>query len=194
MLQPHAWNLLGEDEAQTELTIGVAFGMGGSFVVQLCQRGLCRMQPEGHAHGAVQLDSGGQFRVGLFYLPYPPIQGAEVVVAVGLERAHAQLIGQGQGLPVVGFGLFGVRQLAMHRDVAEEPQGVGFVAPFFMGPGELKGALRLGASFVQPAGEQIRLAQPDHPKRMVEHVTHGDAMLAACSSNGRASAVRPARA
>jgi hypothetical protein len=101
MLQLHARNLLGEDEAQTELAVRVSCGMGGSFVVHLCQRGLYRMQPEGHVHGAVQRASGGQLRVGLFYPPYPPIQGAEAVVAVGLERAHTEFIGQGQGLPVV---------------------------------------------------------------------------------------------
>jgi hypothetical protein len=37
-------------------------------------------------------------------LAYPGIQRAEVPVAVGLERAHAQLVGQSEGLPVVGFG------------------------------------------------------------------------------------------
>jgi hypothetical protein len=44
-------------------------------------------------------------------------------------------------------------------DLAEEPQGVSFVAPFLMGSGKLKGALRLGVCFVQTASEQICLAQ-----------------------------------
>ena len=67
--------------------------------------------------------------------------------------------------------------VALRRDLAEEPQGVGFVAPFLVRPGELQGPLRLGRRLVQPAGQQIRLAQPDHPERMVEHETHRDGLL-----------------
>ena len=33
------------------------------------------------------------------------IQRAEATVTVGLERAHAEFLGQGEGLPVVGCGL-----------------------------------------------------------------------------------------
>ena len=48
------------------------------------------------------------------------IQSAEAAVAVGLERAHAQLLGQGEGLAVVGFGQLGLWGLALHRNVAKE--------------------------------------------------------------------------
>jgi hypothetical protein len=37
---------------------------------------------------------------------------------VSLERAHAQLVGQGEGLVLVGFGLRGLQRLAPHRDLA----------------------------------------------------------------------------
>ena len=66
-----------------------------------------------------------------------------------LEWAHAQLFGQREGLAVGGFGLVGLRRLAMRRDLAEEPQGVSFVAPLLVGTGEFKGALCLGACLVQ---------------------------------------------
>jgi hypothetical protein len=36
------------------------------------------------------------------------IQHTESEVAVSYERAHAELVGQGEGLPVVGFGLCGL--------------------------------------------------------------------------------------
>ena len=62
-------------------------------------------------------------------------------------------------------------------DLTEEPQGVGFVAPFLVGPGELKGALCLGVRLVQPAGEQIRLAQPGHLERIIAHETHRHGLL-----------------
>ena len=50
-------------------------------------------------------------------------------MAVGLEWAHAQLLGQGEGLPVVGFSLCALRG-SRSRNVAEEPQGIRLVAPF----------------------------------------------------------------
>ncbi len=47
-----------------------------------------------------------------------------------LERAHAQRLGQGQGLAVVGFGLIGFRGLALRCNVAEEAQGTRLLTPF----------------------------------------------------------------
>ena len=56
----------------------------------------CRLslgQPQGHLHGAVQVDSGSEGSTGLFSPADLGVEGAEAVVAVGLERAHAQLLG-----------------------------------------------------------------------------------------------------
>jgi hypothetical protein len=47
-----------------------------------------------------------------------------------LERAHAQLVGQGEGQLVVGSGLVNVRGSARRGDLAEEPEGRSFVAQF----------------------------------------------------------------
>jgi hypothetical protein len=72
---------------------------------------LCRLrlgQPERHLHGTVEEASSGQRGTGLLPLAGLGIQRAEAAVAVGLEWAHAQLIGEGQRLLVVGFGLLGV--------------------------------------------------------------------------------------
>jgi hypothetical protein len=41
-------------------------------------------------------------------------------VAVGLERAHAQLLGQSQGLAIVITGLTTFRGIAPRRNVVEE--------------------------------------------------------------------------
>jgi hypothetical protein len=56
-------------------------------------------------------------------------------MAMGLERAHAQFLGQGEGLLVVDFGLNGLWGLTLRRHRAEKPQGVSFVAAFLMGAG-----------------------------------------------------------
>jgi len=85
-----------------------------------------------------------------------------------LERAHAQRPGQGKGSPVVGFGWLEFWAFALRCDLAEEMQGIGFVTPFLMGPGELQRTLRLGVRLVHAAREQIHLAQPNHPEGMVK--------------------------
>ena len=74
-------------------------------------------------------------------------------MAVRLEWAHAKLLGQGERLAVVDFGFFHLWWRALRRDLSEEPHGIGFVAPLLMCPGELQGALRLGAGLVQAASQ-----------------------------------------
>ena len=86
----------------------------------LRQRRLYLRQPEGHLHGAIHLHGGGQLSAGLLLLASLGVQHAEAAVAVGLERAHAQLFGQGEGLLVVGFGLLALWWFALRRNVAEE--------------------------------------------------------------------------
>jgi hypothetical protein len=51
---------------------------------------------------------------------------------VGLERAHAEFLGQGKGLAVVGFGWLDLRGLAPRRNVTEEAQGICLVATFLV--------------------------------------------------------------
>ena len=58
--------------------------------------------------------------MGMLSSSHMVVQGAETSVAVGLEWAHAQFVGQGKSLAVVGFGLFGLRGLAPCRNLTEE--------------------------------------------------------------------------
>ena len=57
------------------------------------QRCLRLGKPEGHVHGTVQVDSSGQLGTGSFHLSCLAIQRAKAVVTMGLERAHAELVG-----------------------------------------------------------------------------------------------------
>jgi hypothetical protein len=61
-------------------------------------------QPEGHVHGTVEIDGGGQSDAGLRTTAGLAVQPAQSVVAVGHEGAHVEFVGQGEGLAVVGFG------------------------------------------------------------------------------------------
>ena len=77
-------------------------------------------EPERHVHGTIHRDSHSQRRAGLFPLAYRGIQRTQAVVAVGLERAHAEFAGQGEGLVVMGFGLLNFWRIAMYCNLAEE--------------------------------------------------------------------------
>jgi len=48
------------------------------------------------------------------------IQCAEAAVAVGLERPHAEFLGQGEGLLVVGRSCSDLRRLARRSNASEE--------------------------------------------------------------------------
>src|SRR5207249_3010597 len=74
----------------------------------LHQRCLCLREPERHVHGAVEGNGGRQRQAGLLCLAGPGVEGAEATVAMRLERTHAELFGEGEGLAVVGFSLLGI--------------------------------------------------------------------------------------
>ena len=152
----------------------------GPAMITTCGRGLCAMltstydvsrasscpdqrrlrlgQPEGHVHGAIQVDGGGQLGAGLLPLACLGIQRAKAPVAVGLERAHAEFVSQGEGLPVVGFGwcdLWGIAMLAISpRSRRARPGG-----PVLDGTGVRQGALAPVAGFLHAARQQIRLTR-----------------------------------
>ena len=92
---------------------------------------------------------------------FPPadlgIQRAEAQVAVGLERAHAEFLGQSEGLAVVGFGRLNLRGLVLRSDVAEEAEGIRLVASFLVAYGQASRAspgqcARLRQAASQPVG------------------------------------------
>ena len=61
-------------------------------------------------------------------------------MAVGLERAHAEFVGQGEGLAVGDLRQRDFQGLTLCRNLTQEPQGPGLVAAFLLGPGEGEGA------------------------------------------------------
>ena len=90
--------------------------------------------------------------MGLLSLSQCEIQRAKAAVAVRLEWAHAQLVGQDESLMVMGFGLFGSREITMRRDLAEEAPGVRLVPAFLMDTGKIEGSPSAVACVLQAAG------------------------------------------
>ena len=86
-------------------------------------------------------------------------------MAVGLERAHAEFVGQGEGLLVVGFGLLDLRGIAPRRNLAEEAQGIRLVAPFLVLTGMRQRPLGEGVRLLQAASQQMRLTQGETTER-----------------------------
>jgi hypothetical protein len=83
------------------------------------------------------------------------IQGAEATVAVGLERAHAEFFGQGEGLAVTFSSLIAPRRLTLRRNIAEEAQGIRLVAAFLVFIGECQLTLGEGMCFLTASERRL---------------------------------------
>ena len=92
---------------------------------------------------------------------------------MGLEWAHAQLVGQGQGLTVRDFGLLDIRWIAMRGDLAEESENPRLVSPFFVRSGEIEGTLRALDCILRSLGKYIGLTEPGDLERMSAPDSHG---------------------
>ena len=139
------------------------------------------------------VDGRRQLGAGLLPLACLGIQGAEAEVAVGLERAHAEFLSQGEGLAVVGFGRLDLRGIAPRRNVAEEAQGIRLVAAFLVLTGERQRLLGEGVRLLQAASQQMRLPQGETSRAPDSLPFHCMVCAIACVSSGTASATRPAR-
>jgi hypothetical protein len=78
---------------------------------------------------------------------------------MGLERAHAQLLGQGEGLAVVAGSGLAIGRCLARRTLAQEPQGPGLGAALLVLAGKID---RLHGALVcvfQAVSQQICLAE-----------------------------------
>src|SRR2546426_783585 len=134
----------------------------------LRQRHLGLGQPEGHVHVTIEGDGSGQGSAGQLALAGRSVQRAEATVAVGLERAHAQLFGEGEGLAVVLSGLIALRRLAPRRNLAKEAQGIGLVAAFLVLMGARQRALSKGKRVLRMTGQQMCLPQGQTTEHLID--------------------------
>ena len=86
-------------------------------------------------------------------------------MAVGLQRAHAEVGGQGEGLAVVGCGEINLQGLAPGGNVAQQSQDPRLVSPFLVGPGEFERLLGKGQRLLRAAGQQRGFALISDPER-----------------------------
>src|SRR4029450_10052891 len=79
------------------------------------------LQPVRHAHLTVHRRRGGEMLLRLLALAGAQVELAEVTVAVGHERAHAELIGQMKGLTIEALCLVEVWCRTPGRKLGETP-------------------------------------------------------------------------
>ena len=96
---------------------------------------------------------------------------------MGLERAHAQLLGQGEGLAVVAGGGLDLWGRLARRALAQEPQGPGLVAALLILAGEIDSLHGAFVRVFQAARQQIRLAEAGDHGRQRPRSAPGDRLL-----------------
>jgi hypothetical protein len=140
----------------------------------LRQHGFGLGQPEGHVHGAVERDGSRQLGTGLLPTARLAIQLAQPVVTVGHERAHAQLLGQGQGLLVVGFGRRGIGGIGVGLDSAKLVQRERLVPACLLLPGQVEGLAGVLPGLVVASRQTTDLAEPCNTGSMTEQSARAD--------------------
>ena len=99
------------------------------------------------------------------------------MVAVRLERAHAQFLGQGEGLAVVTGGGLALGGRLVRRALAQEPQGPGLVAALLVLAGEIDRLHGACVRVFQATRQQIHLTEAGDQERQRSQPAPGDRLL-----------------
>ena len=112
-------------------------------------------------------------------------------MAVGLERAHAEFLGQGQGLPVMGFGRRDIGGGGVGLDNAKLVQRERLVPAFLELPGQVERLARVLPGLLAASRQTTDLAEPCHPEGTTCSAPVLIPSLIASSNSARPSARRP---
>jgi hypothetical protein len=99
-----------------------------SLHLRPCRFGLG--QPQRHRHRLVHRHSGRESSARLIPLAGCGVHRAQPAMAVRLEGAHAQLLGQGEGLVIGGFGLLDIRGVGVAMNNAKLVQRKSLIPAF----------------------------------------------------------------
>src|SRR5262249_912766 len=136
-----------------------------SALLYLCRRCLGLWEPENHLHSTVHFESRRQCDPSLLALASLRIQHAEPPVAVRLERAHTQFVGQGKGLLVGGFGLLGIRGGGVGLDDAKLVQRERLRAAVLLLLGQVERLARVLPGLGTVSRQTTALAEPRPEER-----------------------------
>ena len=88
-------------------------------------------------------------------------------MAVGDEGMHAELVGQGESLPIVALGHCDVGSTLMRGNLAEEPEGSRLVGASTTLAGKGQGSSGEFESVLEPVSEDVCFAQIHQEERLV---------------------------
>ena len=94
------------------------------------------------------------------------VELAKSEVAVGLERAHAEFVGQREGLAVVTFRRRDIRSIGTGSDLAKEAKSPSLVAALPTLSSKCEGSTGEFERVIEPVGEQARLAHVRDDQRL----------------------------
>src|SRR5215467_5694948 len=180
----------GQNGGPSASTGGWRWSTDGTSSADLLNLRLRLLQPVRHVHFAIHRCRGGEVLLGLLALAGASVELAEAEVAVGDERAHAELVGERQRLSVVPGCVFAA---SGRRDVSDEAEGVGLVSPSPQSAGECQRLASVAVGLVdppRPKGDRAR-AQKDERRPVVPEATGASR---APATSGSALSARPARA
>ena len=93
---------------------------------------------------------------------------------MGHERAHAQFLGQGQGLLVVGFGLRDIGGVGVGMDDAKLVQRERLVPAFLLLPGQVERLAGVLPGLLAASRQTTDLAEPCDPVGMTSQRARAD--------------------
>jgi hypothetical protein len=96
---------------------------------------------------------------------------------VGLERAHPECLGQGEGLLVVGFSPHDVGGISVGLNGAQLVQGVRLVAAFLEPPGQVERLARVPPGLIVAPRQATDLAEPCEPQGMMLQRARADTFV-----------------
>ena len=126
------------------------------------------LQPVRHPHRAVQRRGRREVGVRGARVACLAAKPGEAGVAMGDERLHADLLGEGQRGPVVRAGARDVRGPGARRDLAEQVPSHRLRTPRMLLAGDLEGARRDVVRLGRASGQEVRLAAPSDPNGIVD--------------------------
>jgi hypothetical protein len=109
--------------------------------------------------------------VGLLALVHAPVELAEAEVAVGDEGAHAERLGEREGVTIAAGRV--LRGIAVGGDLADEPKGPRLVAALTTFASKGQSSLGACESVLEPVGEEVRFAQMHQENRLDNSESHG---------------------
>ena len=77
---------------------------------------------------------------------------------MGLERAHAELVSQSEGLAIECLSLFAIQGIAMPSNLPKQSKDPSLVATFLIVTREVKGLLSECVCLLESTGQQMNLA------------------------------------